>query len=72
MVQPMENIYIKNWGIFVGAFDSDDLKIGKDREELEKAKKLFPQYKYTNTKIKKMNNIRKLLIYICDAKDFKI
>ena len=68
----MTDIYIKNWGVFVGAFDETDLKNGKDRKELEKAKKLFPRYKYTNTQIKKVHNIRKLLIYICDAKDFRI
>lgn len=68
----INNTYVKNWGILIGTFDSTDLKNGKDKEELEKAKKLFPQYQYTNTKIEKIHNIRKLVVYLCDAKDFKI
>lgn len=68
----MNSIYFKNWGILVGTFDEDDLKQGKDRLELEKYQKEYPQYKYTNTKIIKEHGIRKLALYICSVDDFRI
>ena len=68
----MNNIYIKGWGICIGAFDEDELKKGIDKEVLKKYQEDYPEYKYTNTKIAKINNIRKLVIYICDTTDFKI
>ena len=68
----MNNIYTKNWGILIGKFDEKDLKSGKDKEVLKEYQKEFSQYKYTNTKIIKENNIRKLAVYICSLEDFKI
>ena len=68
----MKNIYTKGLGIFVGAFDEIDLITGTDKKVLEKYQKEYPQYKYTNTKIIKENNVRKLAIWICSACDFKI
>ena len=68
----MNNIYLKNWGILVGTFDENDLKQGKDKIELAKYNKEYPQYKYTNTKIIKEHGIRKLALYICSVDDFKI
>lgn len=68
----MNNIYIKGWGICIGAFDEDELKKGIDKEVLKKYQEDYPEYNYVNTKIAKINNIRKLVIYICDATDFKI
>lgn len=68
----MNNVYIKGWGIPIGEFDEKDLKQGKDKIALEKYRKEYPQYKYTNTKIKKINNIRKMCLYICNAYDIKI
>ena len=68
----MNYIYIKGLGLPIGTFDETDLKNGIDKKELEKYKQEYPQYKYTNTKIIKENNIRKLAIYICTAEDFKI
>lgn len=68
----MNSVYIKNWGIYIGAFDEDELKKGIDREVLKRYQEEYPQYKYVNTKITKINNIRKLAIYICNATDFKI
>ena len=68
----MEKKYINNLGILVGTFDETDLKTGKDKEILKKYKEKYPEYNYTNTAIIKENNVRKLAIYICNAKDFKI
>ena len=68
----MNNIYIKNWGILIGKFDEEDLKNGKDREVLKEYQKEFPEYKYTNTKIIKENNVRKLAVYICSLQDMKL
>ena len=68
----MNNIYIKNWGILIGKFDEEDLKNGKDREVLKEYQKEFPEYKYTNTKIIKENNVRKLAVYICSLEDMKL
>ena len=68
----MNYIYIKGWGIPVGAFNEEELKKGVDREVLKKYQKEYPQYKYTNTKIIKEHGIRKLAIYICSAEDFRI
>lgn len=68
----MNNIYVKGWGIPIGAFDEVDLINKIDKKVLEKYQKEYPQYKYTNTKIVKEHGIRKLAIYICSAEDFKI
>lgn len=68
----MNSIYIKNWGIPIGAFDENDLKNKVDKQVLKKYQKEYPQYRYTNTKIKKINNVRKLVLYICSAEDFRI
>lgn len=68
----MNNIYTKNWGILIGKFDEKDLKSGKDREVLKEYQKEFPEYKYTNTKIIKEHNVRKLAVYICSLEDFKV
>lgn len=68
----MNSIYTKGLGILIGKFDEKDLKSGKDKEVLKEYQKEFPQYKYTNTRIIKENNIRKLAVYICDIDDFKI
>ena len=68
----MNSIYTKNWGILIGKFDEKELKSGKDKEVLKEYQKEFPQYKYTNTKIIKENNIRKLAVYICSIEDFRI
>lgn len=68
----MNNIYIKGLGIYIGAFDEDELKKGVDKEVLKKYQEEYPEYKYVNTKIVKINGIRKLAIYICNVNDFKI
>lgn len=68
----MNNIYIKGWGIPIGTFDEIDLITKVDKKVLEKYQKEYPQYKYTNTKIIKENNIKKLAIYICSIEDMKI
>ena len=68
----MNSIYTKNWGILIGKFDEKDLKSGKDREVLKEYQKEFPEYKYTNTKIIKEHNVRKLAVYICSLEDFKV
>ena len=68
----MNSIYTKGLGILIGKFDEKDLKSGKDKEVLKEYQKEFPQYKYTNTRIIKENNIRKLAVYICNVDDFKI
>lgn len=68
----MNYIYIKKLGIPVGTFDENDLKSGKDKIELEKYQKEYPQYKYTNSKIIKEHGVRKLALYVCDANDFTI
>ena len=68
----MNSIYTKGLGILIGKFDEKDLKSGKDKDVLKEYQKEFPQYKYTNTKIIKENNITKLAVYICDVDDFKI
>lgn len=68
----MNYIYIKGWGIPVGAFNEEELKKGVDREVLKKYQEEYPEYKYVNTKIAKIHNVRKLVIYICNANDFKI
>lgn len=68
----MNNLYIKGLGICIGTFDESDLKSGKDKEVLKQYQEEYPQYKYTNTAIIKENNIRKLVIYICNVEDFKI
>ena len=68
----MNSIYTKNWGILIGKFDEKDLKSGKDREVLKEYQKEFPEYKYTNTKIIKENNVRKLAVYICSLEDMKL
>lgn len=68
----MNNVYIKGLGIPIGAFDEEELKKGIDKEVLKRYQEEYPQYKYTNTKIVKIHNIRKIAIYICNANDFKI
>ena len=68
----MEKKYISNLGILVGTFDETDLKTGKDKQILKKYKEKYPEYNYTNTAIIKERNVKKLAIYICNAKDFKI
>lgn len=68
----MNNIYIKNLGIPIGSFDEKDLRNGVDKQVLKAYQKKYPQYKYTNTKIEKINNIKKITIFICNAYDFKI
>ena len=68
----MNYIYIKGWGIPVGAFNEEELKKGVDREVLKKYQEKYPEYKYVNTKIEKIHNVRKLVIYVCNANDFKI
>ena len=68
----MNSIYTKNWGILIGKFDEKDLKSGKDKEVLKEYQKEFPEYKYTNTKITKENNVRKLAVYICSLEDMKV
>ena len=68
----MNNIYTKNWGILIGKFDEKDLISGKDKEVLKEYQKEFPEYKYTNTKIIKENNVRKLAVYICSLEDMKV
>ena len=68
----MNSIYTKGLGILIGKFDEKDLKSGKDKEVLKEYQKEFPQYKYTNTRIIKENNIRKLALYLCSVEDFKI
>lgn len=68
----MNNIYVKGLGIYIGAFDEDELKKGIDKEVLKKYQEEYPEYKYVNTKILKIHGIRKLAIYICNANDFKI
>ena len=68
----MNYIYVKGWGIPVGAFGEEELKKGVDREVLQKYQEEYPEYKYVNTKIEKIHNVRKLVIYVCNANDFKI
>ena len=68
----MNYIYVKGWGIPVGAFDGEELKKGVDREVLQKYQEEYPEYKYVNMKIEKIHNVRKLVIYICNENDFKI
>ena len=68
----MNNMYVKGWGIPIGTFDENDLKNKKDKLALEKYQKEYPQYKYTNTKIIKENNTRKIAIFICNVNDMKI
>lgn len=68
----MNYIYIKNWGIPIGAFDENDLKNKVDKQVLKEYQKEFPQYKYVNTRIAKINNVRKIAVYICSAEDFRI
>lgn len=68
----MNNVYIKGWGIHIGTFDKEELKKGIDEEVLKRYQEEYPQYKYTNTKIVKINNIRKIAIYVCNVNDFKI
>ena len=52
----MNNIYIKGLGIYVGAFDEDELKKGIDKEFLKKYQEEYPEYKYVNTKIEKIQH----------------
>lgn len=68
----MNYIYVKGWGIPIGTFDEEELKKGVDREVLQKYQEEYPEYKYVNTKIVKVHNVRKLVIYICNANVFKI
>ncbi len=68
----MEKKYINNLGILVGTFDEMDLKTGKDKQVLKKYKEKYPEYNYVNAAIIKVNDVKKLAIYICNAKDFKI
>lgn len=68
----MEKKYINNLGILVGTFDEMDLKTGKDKRVLKKYKEKYPEYNYVNAAIIKVNDVKKLAIYICNAKDFKI
>lgn len=68
----MEKKYINNLGILIGTFDETDLKTGKDKQVLKKYKEKYPEYNYVNAAIIKENDVKKLAIYICNAKDFKI
>ena len=68
----MNYIYIKDWGIPIGAFNEEELKKGVDREVLKKYQEKYPEYKYVNMKIEKIHNVRKLVIFVCNANDFKI
>ena len=68
----MNSVYVKGWGIPIGTFDEVDLVNKTDKKVLEKYQKEYPQYRYTNTKIIKENNIRKIAIYICSVEDMRI
>ncbi len=57
--------------IFVGKYDEHDLEIGKDKEDVEKAKR-DTGLKYTETKIVKEKGKRYLKIWVCTAEEFTI
>ena len=68
----MEKKYIKNWGIYVGAFTKEQLMKKVDEKEIMKLQEEYPELTYVNTKEIKDHGVRKLAIYICTFKDFKV
>ena len=65
------NNYIKGLGILVGKFTEEDLKNGIDKKIVKEKMEEY-NLKYTNTKIIKENDIKKLAIYVCNVYDFKL
>lgn len=68
----MEKKYIKNWGVYVGAFDLEQLNKKEDKKAVAKLQEEYPELTYVNTKEIKDHGVRKLAIYICTFKDFKV
>ena len=64
--------YIKGKGILVGTYNENDLANGKDKVDVQRAKK-ETGYKYTNTDfVKKNGKIILADIYVCSLEDFKL
>lgn len=58
--------------ILVGTFNENDLRAGKDKIEVEKAKEKH-NLKYTETEyVKKKGEIVGLKVYVCDLDTFSI
>ena len=58
--------------IYVGRFNEEDLKKGKDKIEVKKAMEKH-NLKYTNTKlVQKSNKIIGIDIWVCDENEFTI
>ena len=52
-------------GIFVGAFNEDDLRAGRDKAAVSEAKQQFTDHKYTATElVTKRGKITAIRIYI--------
>ena len=68
----MDHKYRKNYGILVGIFDEDELKSGKDDDEIAKLQEKFPKYKFINSIETHKNHKRALKVYICELKDLRM
>ncbi len=68
----MSNKYKRGWGILVGKFSEEELLKNKDVIEVSRKMSEYPKLKMINTREVKENGVRKLAVYLCSNKDFKM
>lgn len=68
----MNEEYKRGWGILVGRFSESDLLKNKDEIAVALMQKKYPKLQMVNTKEVKERGVRKLEVYICSNKDFKM
>lgn len=68
----MKEYYKKGWGILVGKYSIDDLLKNKDVVDVSRMMDKYPKLKMVNTKEIKEDGKKKMEVYICSNKDFKM
>jgi hypothetical protein len=68
----MEHKYRKNYGIFVGIFDEEEMDKGIHDIKIDEMQQKYPKYQFINWIETKKNHKRAMRIYICELKDLKL
>lgn len=68
----MKHNYIKNWGIYVGSFDENELRQNLDKKKIKEMQEKYPKLQYINYRISRGSGVKRMVVYICTLKDLRM
>lgn len=68
----MKHNYIKNWGVYVGSFDENELRQNLDKKKIREMQEKYPKLQYINYHMVKGSGVKRMAVYICTLKDLRM